>query len=147
MADYRNRFSSDAGRIDGSSPTAGDIGEVIESAGTTATNSITNLCSVTLTAGNWLIICNVLGNMSSAAAGDYVDFALSTANNNITGAISISSQTHGISKGHFVTGTPSRGMGSTTATKTLSSNQTYYLNSTFAGTGSIIGSIKAIRIA
>jgi hypothetical protein len=135
------------GRIDGGTVASGYVGEKLESAGSTTSTSTTNLCSVALTAGTWSIQCNVTGNMSSSAAGDYVDFALSTANNNLTGAITVSSQTLGISKGQFVTGAASRGMGATSAYVSLSGNQTYYLNSSFAGTGTIVGHILAVRVA
>jgi hypothetical protein len=133
------------GEASGATIATGNIGEKLESAGSTSTAATTNIASITLTAGVWLVQAKVTGNMSSTAAGDYVDFAVSSANNNLTGAVSVSGISLGISKGQFVTGTPSRGMGMASFHISVGSNTTYYLNTSFSGTGTISGHLLAVR--
>lgn len=139
-----------AGQLKGTntndSAAAGYVGEVVEGAGSTTSTSITNLTSVALTAGDWVVTCTALANLSSSNAGDYVDFAFSTANNNLTGAVTYNSITYGVSRGHFTCSTSSRGMGTLIMHIQLSGSQTYYLNSSFGGTGTISGHIVAQRI-
>jgi hypothetical protein len=135
------------GRIDAGTVASGYVGEVIEATGTTATTSLTELCNVTLTPGNWLVYSTAVGNMSSSAAGDYVDFILSLTSASSTPALTVGGQSFGVSRGFFTTGGASRGVGTVVASVKISVTDVYYLNSTFSGTGTIIGHLTAVRIA
>lgn len=124
----------------------GTIGETLESAGTSSTiASVTNLASVSLSPGSWIIYATALANFSSSGASDYLDFAVATANNSLTGAISFNSVTYGVSRGHTHVGTTGRGLATLVMRVKLTAAQTYYLNTQGGGTGQVMGHLVAVR--
>ena len=131
---------------DATAPTTGYVGERQANAGSSSSAGIVNLASVTLGAGDWEITAVVYGNSSASSATNYVDFAVSTANNNLTPAISQNGISTGVSSGWFPVTAANRGMGTVVMQKQLSSSQTYYLNAQYGSTTTMSGHLYARRV-
>jgi hypothetical protein len=136
------------GRTDGVAVAAGYVGEVVTSGqlggAITISNSIAALGSQLLHAGSWLIIATTSFNGTSG--NTYFGAYLGTTTASSTGT------TQGETAG-FATVVSASGVGGTiTLSKTvnISADTTYYLNCVTstgtAGSGGILGNIKAVRI-
>jgi len=137
------------GRTDGVAVAAGYVGEVVTSGqlggAITISNSIAALGSQLLHAGSWLIIATA--SFNGSAGNTYFGAYLGTNPASSTGT------TQGETAG-FAMVVSANGVGGTiTLSKTvnISADTTYYLNCVTstgtAGSGGILGNIKAVRIA
>ncbi len=127
----------------GSFAPTGAVGEVMQAAvGSTAISTGgTNVTSVPLTKGNWLLTGQVGYNN---AAAQWVQYSVNTASGTVTG-------TFGLNFAAFYANANagnSLGGGAVTFTTALSGSQTYFLNAASeTGTPSVSGSITAVRLA
>ncbi len=128
---------------------AGTVGEVKASGSIGSGQNVqaaTNLGSLALTAGNWLLFCSASYN--GAGGNTYWQMGLTT-----NSSPSLSGTTLGIDLLDLTTntGTGEGGAGTIVKPVSLSGSQTYYLCCTTqtvsAGNGGILGSITAYRIA
>lgn len=135
------------GRTDGASVASGYIGQKIDGTlNTVAYSGITNIGSISLTPGVWMIYGSGMFTWSTLTTFNYYKVGISTANNSFSGQI------HEIAtSGTTLTDIPTIPAPPTYAN--VSSTTTYYLNGQLSATGTSLQSINtsmylyAIRIA
>jgi len=135
------------GRTDGASVASGYIGQKIDGTlNTVAYSGITNIGSISLTPGVWMIYGSGMFTWSTLTTFNYYKVGISTANNSFSGQI------HQIAtSGTTLTDIPTIPAPPTYAN--VSSTTTYYLNGQLSATGTSLQSINtsmylyAIRIA
>jgi len=146
--------ASKVGVTDGSSATAGNIGENISSVISTYTNytataTYQQITSVTLTPGDWEIqaFSTFNSNTSTITASANAVFVIATATASATGSVEGQSVSY-IPQAALV-GTSKQSSGSMLIRVSISATTTYYLNSqsTFTiGNPQFVGSLRATRI-
>jgi hypothetical protein len=139
-----------AGTLQGSkntAPTGGFLGEQIRAFATgvsTSTNAVTNITSISMTAGIWDVSC-VANATGSAFAGNSFQAGISTTNNTFTGNTGDNNSIFG-----FNTGSLANANVTIAAYRVvLSSTTTYFLNGNYvfgSGTATLSGRISATRV-
>ncbi len=141
------------GITNASSPGAGAVGQILQSTYPSvalSSSAVTNITSLAVTAGNWLISAVVNFQNSGAVSISNATFAaINTVNNTVPQAVSFA--TWAAVGLPFGTTTISQPLYVCTAPLyvSVSATTTYYLNvfQTFTGTVNVIGGMQAVRVS